>query len=250
VRARNCASRVTERVLEMTRSRSTSFARAAHALLALLAPDRCAACGARLGLPSCFCDACGQPEPASEDSLDGIPVFTAGRYAPPLSKAIGRLKFEGRSELARTLAPLLITRLAPLALSKHDCFVPVPLHASRIVERGYNQAALLANALARSTNARTAPRALARSRQTEQQARLGRDARRANVASAFHLDVPIPDGRVLLVDDVITTGETARACVAALMRPRCDVVAIVALARAGQRSDILSFDSFGAPDRE
>jgi ComF family protein len=239
---------VTERVFDMARSRSTPFARASQALLALLAPDRCAACGSRLDVPSCFCEACGEPEPVFDDALDGIPVFTAGRYAPPLSKAIGRLKFEGRSELASTLAPLLVARLTPLALSKHDCFVPVPLHPSRIVERGYNQAALLANALARTANARSAPRALARSKQTEQQARLGRDARRANVESAFHVDVPIPDGRVLLVDDVITTGETARACIAALMRPRCDVVAIVALARAGQRSDILSFDSFGATD--
>jgi hypothetical protein len=145
----------------MTRSRSTSFARAAHALLALLAPDRCAACGARLGLPSCFCDACGQPEPASEDSLDGIPVFTAGRYAPPLSKAIGRLKFEGRSELARTLAPLLITRLAPLALSKHDCFVPVPLHASRIEhQRAHGSASarsLQANRTTSAARSRRAP---------------------------------------------------------------------------------------------
>jgi ComF family protein len=234
----------------MTRSRSISFAGAAHALLGLLAPDRCAACGSRLALPSCFCAACGAPEPAAADSLDGIPVFVAGRYAPPLSNAIGRFKFEGRAELAGALAPLLVTQLAPLALSKHDRFVPVPLHPSRIVERGYNQAALLANALARKTNARAEPRALARSKQTEQQARLGREARRANVESAFRVDVPIPDGRVLLVDDVITTGETARACVAALVRPRCDVVAIVALARAGQRSDILSFDSLGAPDRE
>lgn len=226
----------------------TVVTRALSSLLRLLAPERCAACAALLAESSCFCATCGAPEPCASGALEGIPVFCAGRYAPPLSDAIRRFKFEGHPELAAHLAKLLLPELAPLRLSRRDALVPVPLHASRLVERGYNQAALLANALARDTHARVVPRALERGRHTEQQARLGRDARRANVGDAFSVAVPMPDTRVVLVDDVITTGETARACVTSLLRTRCEVVAIVALARAGQRSDTLSFDSRGVRD--
>jgi len=217
--------------------------RAVSSLLALLAPERCAACATRFDGRSCFCAACGVPAACADGELDGIPVYTAGRYAPPLSDAIRRFKFEAHPELAARLAPLLLPRLSPLALSPRDTLVPVPLHPARLVERGYNQSALLARALAQETRSRVAPRALTRGKPTEQQARLGRDARRKNVSDAFSVEVSIPDGRVVLVDDVITTGETARACVAALLHTRCEVVAIVALARAGERSDTLSFDS-------
>jgi ComF family protein len=220
--------------------------RAFSSLLDLLAPERCAACAERIEGSVSFCNACGTPEPCAEGALDGIPVLAAGHYAPPLSDAIRRFKFEGHPELARRLAPLVLPRLGPLQLSERDVLVPVPLHPSRLVERGYNQSALLANALARATRARVSPCALDRSKHTEQQARLGREARRANVGDAFSVRVSMPDTRVVLVDDVITTGETARACVASLLRTRCEVVAIVALARAGQRSDTLTFLSGGA----
>lgn len=224
--------------------------RVVSSLLALLAPERCAACATRFDGRSCFCAACGVPDPCADGELDGIPVYAAGRYAPPLSDAIRRFKFEGHPELAARLAPLVLPRLSALALSPGDTFVPVPLHPARLVERGYNQAALLARALAHATRARVAPRALVRDRRTEQQARLGRGARRENVGDAFSVEVPIPDGRVVLVDDVVTTGETARACAASLVHTRCDVVAIVALARAGQRSDTLSFDSLELGETE
>jgi ComF family protein len=219
------------------------LARVLSSVLALLAPERCPACAIRFDGRSCFCAACGVPDACGDGELDGIPVYAAGSYAPPLSDAIRRFKFEGHPELAARLAPLVLPRLSALALSRRDTLVPVPLHPARLVERGYNQAALLASALASETRARLMPRALTRDKRTEQQARLGRDARRQNVGDAFSVDVPIPDGRVVLVDDVITTGETARACVAALVHTRCEVVAIVALARAGQRGGILSSDS-------
>lgn len=223
----------------------TALYRALSSLLALLAPERCAACGNRFDGRACFCAACGAPEPCADAELEGVPVYAAGRYAPPLSDAIRRFKFEGHPELAIRLAPLVLPRVSALALTARDTLVPVPLHPTRLVERGYNQSALLANALSRGTRARVVPRALVRDKRTEQQARLGRDTRRENVGNAFSVEVPIPDGRVVLVDDVITTGETARACLASLLHTRCDVVAIVALARAGKRSDTLFFDSSG-----
>jgi ComF family protein len=123
--------------------------------------------------------------------------------------------------------------LHELALAKHDYCVPVPLHATRLVERGYNQAALLARRLAAHTGMRCVPRLLERTRVTDQQARLGRDERGANMRDAFRVRARPPAGRVLLVDDVVTTGATLAACIEALCVAGCEVAGAVALARAG-----------------
>jgi predicted amidophosphoribosyltransferase len=110
----------------------------------------------------------------------------------------------------------------------------VPLHRARLVERGYNQAALLARELARLTGGRFVPRALVRLRMTEQQARLGRMEREANVRNAFGVvEANVPQ-RAILVDDVVTTGETARACLKTLQGAGSAVLGVVALARAGK----------------
>jgi predicted amidophosphoribosyltransferase len=99
------------------------------------------------------------------------------------------------------------------------------------VERGFNQSALLASALACSAGGRFVPRALERRRATSQQARLGRRERAANVQAAF---VAPKRGRTqaILVDDVITTGATALACLRTLRQAGFEVLAVVALARA------------------
>ena len=160
-----------------------------------------------------------------------MPLVVAGAYAPPLAPAIRRLKFEGHAELGRELARLLEPRLAALGLGAGASFVPVPLHRSRLVERGFNQAALLASALADSRGGSFAPRALVRSRRTEQQARLGRTERERNVREAFAARPgPVPRCAIL-VDDVVTTGATALACVRALRQAGSEVLAVAALAR-------------------
>jgi ComF family protein len=210
------------------------LARCAASFLELLAPSRCAACDEVSRAP--LCDACGPRERAEPATFDGVPVVAAGRYSPPLSHAIRRLKFEGRPELARPLATLLLAELGALSFAPDDAWVPVPLHRARLVERGFNQAALLARALADGTGGVYAPRTLERRRATEQQARLGRAERRDNALGAFVLRRPVAGGRVVLVDDVVTTGATARACLEALREGGADVLAIVALARASGRS--------------
>jgi ComF family protein len=198
--------------------------------LDVFAPPSCAACaGPRAGKPP-FCITCGAPAPALPSALDGVPIVAAGVYQSPLAPAIRRFKFEGRSELAPALARLLAARLAFFRLER-ALFVPVPLHRARLVERGYNQSALLARALARELGARANPRVLERTRATEQQAALARRARRENVRGAFGLRARAPGEPVVLVDDVVTTGATARACVDALRTAGSRVVLIAALAR-------------------
>jgi ComF family protein len=201
--------------------------------LTLLAPRECAACDGSVPAGVTFCAECGVPCVPAPGELAGLPLICAGTYAPPLSLAIGRLKFERRSDLAKELARGLIAPLGSLGLTRRDAFVPVPLHRVRLVERGFNQAALVARALARTTGASFRPQQLERSRETAQQARLGRDEREANVHAAFHVRATRTVGRFVLVDDVVTTGKTALACVAALREAGCEVAAVVALARAG-----------------
>jgi ComF family protein len=199
----------------------------------VLAPSTCSACG-ELENERVFCATCGAPAPSDPSDVDGVPVFTAGRYAPPLSDAIRRFKFEGHPELARPLARLVLPVLEELELEHTDAWVPVPLHRSRLVERGFNQSALLARILAKSTGSRFAPRTLERRRETEQQARLGRVARAHNAFGAFIVRRPVAAERVVLVDDVVTTGATARACLAALREANVAVLAVVALAQAAR----------------
>ena len=168
--------------------------------------------------------------------VDGVPVVSAGCYARPLDDAIRRFKFERHPELARPLSRLLVPRVRALGIEPSDAWVPVPLHRARLVERGFNQSALVARCLARSTRSVFAARVLVRLRDTEQQARLGRTARSENAFGAFALRRPPNVGRVVLVDDVVTTGTTARACLAALREGGIEVLAIVALAQAAGRA--------------
>ncbi len=221
----------------------TAFVQAlVESFLGILAPNSCSACGEPLGragfaeAPAVFCDRCGAPRAALPLEIDGLPVFVAGDYAPPLSTAIKRFKFEARPELARPLSSLLAESVAELGLGRRDVWVPVPLHRARLIERGYNQAALLARALAGRTRASIAPLLLERSRDTSQQARLGRSAREDNTLGAFRLRRPFSGERVVLVDDVVTTGATVRACLAALQAEKIAVRAVVALAHASGRS--------------
>lgn len=198
--------------------------------LDLFAPPSCAACaGPRAGKPP-FCVTCGEPAPVLPWSLDGVPLVVAGAYQSPLAPAIRRFKFEGRSELAPELARLLAARLAVFAPEGAQ-FVPVPLHRARLVERGYNQSALLAQRLARELGGQARPRALERTRATEQQAQLDRRARGENVRGAFRVRAQPPLRPIVLVDDVVTTGATARACVDALRQVGSEVALVAALAR-------------------
>jgi len=131
----------------------------------------------------------------------------------PLARAVRALKFHGHRAVASSLGGAL-TGLLPLPAGA--LVVPVPLHISRLRDRGYNQAMLLARALARRAHLRLVPRALVRHRATPSQAHLDAAGRRANLANAFEATMGLEAATIVLVDDVLTTGATADACATAL----------------------------------
>lgn len=141
------------------------------------------------------------------------------------------LKYRGATRAARWMGE----HLAAVVLAagwRPELVCPVPLHASRLRRRGYNQAALVARALARALPVPLGL-ALTRTRFTASQARLERARRAANVAGAFKADgVSVAGRSVLLVDDVLTTGATAQACCAALLAAGAREVHVAVVARA------------------
>jgi len=203
-------------------------------LLDVLAPPSCVACDS-LSAAQPFCPRCGEPAALRGNAdVDGLPLAVLGSYAAPLSTAIVRFKYGNRPELSRPLARLLAPRLDALRVPPDAALVPVPLHPRRLATRGYNQAALLAQELARCGQRACRPRLLLRARDTERQVGKSQSERRDNPDGAFQVRAPGPS-RVVLVDDVVTTGSTVRACAQALAAGGIQLLAVVALAHAEQR---------------
>ena len=149
-----------------------------------------------------------------------IPVVAAFAPAPALFELIHAIKYEAKTELAPYLAAFL-ARAARRALGRALYLVPVPLHPERLHARGFNQSALLAHGIAVRLGVPSFEHVLLRTRATQPQARLRAEARAANVAGAFARSGSLPEGQAcwVLVDDVVTTGATAAAALAALGAP-------------------------------
>ena len=157
-----------------------------------------------------------------ERSLDGPGAF---EYGGSIAEAIRRFKYEGRSELGRPLGRALSRELLRDPPSV-DVVVPVPLHWRRRRTRGYDQAALLAKQVSRALGVPLSLRALRRTRPTPRQAGLSRRERLRNVRHAFSCRPLVGAPRVLLIDDVSTTGATLAAAAGALAAAgAADVVA-------------------------
>ena len=215
--------------------------RLGSAALDLVLPRACAGCGDKQPPPvGAFCAACAPslmrpPVPARLPPLLSS-VRSAAIYGGQVAVAIQRLKYHDATFLARPLGILLSSEVTD-AVRALDVAVPVPLHPRRLRRRGYNQATLLARVALRY-GARTRPRLhcglLRRVRDTPPQVTLathGADRRR-NVENAFGAADAVRGKRVLLVDDVATTGATASACAAALLSRGAAAVHLLTLARA------------------
>jgi ComF family protein len=204
-------------------------------LLDLLSPPRCFSCEAFEPEPSGYCAECGEPEPLLDVAchIEGVPVFAGARYADPLISAIHRFKYGSAPELCAPLCRQAVRGIDLLGIEPTDVWVPVPLHPLRLAERGYNQATLLARELSRTLEARVDPLRLCRLRDTDQQAKQGRRGRAQNVAQAFGVrNIATRPERIVLVDDVVTTGATLAACIQALRGAGDEVVGCVAVAYA------------------
>lgn len=165
-------------------------------------------------------------------------AYTYGSYEGTLQKLIQLFKYSGIHPLARPLGGLLVD--AYPRSEQIDVIVPVPMHWWRRWTRGFNQAELLAKEVAGRTGVpvRDAAR---RRRWTTPQAGLSNSSRRKNVSSSFEVPKPaaVRGLRVLLVDDVFTTGATVSACAAALKRAGARRVSVLTLARADRRLEPL-----------
>jgi ComF family protein len=208
-------------------------------LLHMVLPAACAGCGRYGGL---LCQGCVRslrpPGRATDRFLAPDPGVVVGEalevgiaafaYEGSLRRALAGLKYGGAAKVAELLARRAVQRLETLDALAHDAWlVPVPVHAGRLHQRGYNQAALLATALARERGQRMAD-ILVRERATTQQHRLNRAARLRNLRDAFVLRPGMrPPEVVILVDDILTTSATFEACAGVL--------------RAGGASRVLGF---------
>jgi len=169
-------------------------------------------------------------------------VRSAGIYERSLRTMIHRLKYGGKVQLARPLGKLLFAAFFSYwNTGGIDLVVPVPLHKDRFRGRGFNQAYLLIRDWAAPSagwrllpaNTRIAPRTLVRHRPTRPQTELDKKGRVENIKDAFTLsgDIPVAGRRVLLVDDVFTTGATAGECARVLMKGGALHVDVLTLAR-------------------
>jgi len=209
----------------------------------------CATCGESLGVSDfgersdkeLLCRVCRLVPPAFERA------FAHGLYRGTLRSLLHLLKYEGLEPLARRLGALMAAQLSGLAdLPAKMLVVPVPLFRAKRRQRGFNQAELLADGLLEAMRrirpdweGDPAARVLARQRATESQAGLSLSRRQRNLRGAFFVpNAELMRGRdVLLIDDIYTTGATARACSQALKRAGAARVWVATVARA-QRHEI------------
>ena len=242
-------------------------------VFSLVFPDDCRVCGEALReisrVPVCakclldpqplvaehFCAACRTPFlnafPLDESGrctlcrlgLTGFDaVYSYGSYEGSLRELIHLFKFDKVHTLAAPLAKFLA--LALPREERFDVVVPMPLHWRRRWERGFNQSELLAREIGRRWNV-PVENAVGRVKPTAPQAGLTNAKRRANVSGAFaaRKSRRLDGARVLLVDDVMTTGATAAACARVLKRAGAARVALLAVARTDRRAALQSFES-------
>lgn len=230
------------------------------AVVDVLLPPSCAACDVVLPGPIGFCEDCAHEvlelptvhcrrcaEPGAFEGQTcsrcaaGVPWERA--YAPfehegSLAKAIHRFKYEDRSDLSRPLGVLLAATAKAELAAMPGFLVPLPLHEARFRERKFDQAGLLTAVLAQRLGREVKANWLVRLRDTRRQVGLAETEREANVRGAFSASAAVRGHDVVLVDDVLTSGATAREAARALSAAGAARVFVLTLARA--RSELKS----------
>jgi ComF family protein len=212
-----------------------------RALGTALLPPVCCLCGAPGQAPDLdLCDVCTTLLPVADGAVGSIPAIGGDtlvrtlflfKYAYPVDHFIRALKFRGDRVFARVLGELLAREHRSRGWAPPDCIVPMPLHVARLRERGFNQSLEIARFAAASLGARVDSQSLVRRVATREQSGLSLAARRKNVRGAFEAVRPLPSGRIALLDDVMTTGYTARAAIEALRASGAREMELWAIAR-------------------
>jgi ComF family protein len=207
------------------------------AKLQFLSEPLCARCGAPFEIAVDVAQVCGA-------CLARPPAYDRARaalaYGEVSRDLVLALKYQGRRDSLAVLASWMATAGGAL-LQDADLIVPVPLHYLRLIRRGFNQSVWLAAGLSRASGVKLSVDALKRIKASPIQGGLSADGRRRNVQGAFRTrknrTALVKDRKVLLVDDVLTTGATAEACARALKRSGAACVDVLTLARvAGART--------------
>lgn len=214
-------------------------------------PYFCSACWTQMQfVEPPWCEMCGTPLlSASSSDADESEVCDACAKAPPrygklrtiafyeetLQQAIHLFKFEKRTALAKPLIQLMLAHLPDdCRIEDYDFILPIPIHKKRMRERGFNQSILLAEGIAKAKGVPIATDIFVRDKNTKAQSSLaGREARQENIIDAFKLRKPksVFGKRLLLIDDVFTTGATIREAVKELWNAGPGEIDVLTLAR-------------------
>jgi ComF family protein len=201
------------------------------AKLSFIAPPFCP----RLGIPFVYDPG---PDMLSMEAIANPPAYTraraAVRYDDVARTLVHALKYQDRTDLAPAMGRWM-ARAGRELLAEADVLVPVPLHWKRGWSRRYNQSGALARVIERQTGVKLSSEALRRVRPTQQQIGLSRKERASNVQGAFKVAADrqslIHGRRVVLIDDVLTSGATVDACARALLRAKAASVDVLVFAR-------------------
>ena len=220
-------------------------------------PHFCSDCWSKISLmPDSRCTRCDHPfpssiattyspnhvcQPCAEHPPSYTKAWTLYPYTPPLQHAIRLFKYQGKVSLAAPLAALIIARLPPL--DSIDVIMPVPLHIEKLRQREFNQSLLLADDIGRTLDIPIAYTNLIRAIPTPAQTTLSRKSRLKNLRRAFVVRHPdaVVKKRILLIDDVFTTGTTVNECAKTLRKAGSGDVFVITLGR--------TMDSTMIPDR-
>jgi ComF family protein len=202
-----------------------------HSLLDLFFPPRCEVC--RKGGEAALCVACFSQIKFMKPQWG---IYSASVYEGALRRALRRFKFNKRKNLAEPLGTLLvkyISQISQLKMREIDFILPVPLHFKRYRQRGFNQVELLAKVVSRYLEVPVIG-ALERVRNTHPQFDLPRERRLLNVREAFKVSdcALVANRRLLLLDDIYTTGATIAECCKTLKNAGAASIEVLTLARA------------------